>query len=62
MLPSVTDASANPGRGDDALQLARFVRRVSHRYFSSDSRRLLADALKGSVAELRRDDEARMSQ
>lgn len=50
------------GRVDDITQLARFVRRVCVGYFSSDSGRLLADALKGGVAELRKDDEARMSQ
>lgn len=33
-----------------------------NRHFSSESGRLLADVLKCSVADLRKDDEARMSQ
>ena len=65
MSASATDASGNGSseRGDEVSQLARSVRRLPLSCCSpSESGRLFADALKGSVTELRKDDEARMFQ
>ena len=63
MLTSVTEASTivNPRKEDEAWQLTRFAPHESVRYFSSDLGRLLADTLRNSLAELRKDEEARMS-
>ena len=62
MFTSATDPFANGNLGGSVSHLARFVRRAFVGCLSSESGRLLADVLKNSVAELRRDDEGRMSQ
>ena len=59
-----TDASTSddPRKEDETLRLARLVPHAFVDCFSSELCRLLADALKSSVAELRKDEEVRMSQ
>ena len=63
MLTSAADASTvgSPRKEDETWQLTRFAPHESVRYFSSDLGRLLADTLRNSLAELRKDEEARMS-
>jgi len=53
--------SGRPRREDEVPLLARFVQRVSVIIFPSECGRLVAGALKDSVAELRKDEEARIS-
>ena len=64
MLTSAADAttSGHPGREDDIALLARFVRRVLAVILVSEYRRFVADALKDSVTELRKDEQTRMSE
>ena len=47
--------------GEDVALLARFVRCLSLIYPYLNANRLVADALKASVNELRKEDEKRMS-
>ena len=63
MSTSVTDAteSGRSRREDDVTLLARFVLRVSTVLLVSECRRSVADALKDSIAELRKDEGTRVS-
>ena len=63
MSTSVTDAteSGRSRREDDVTLLARFVLRVSTVLLVSECRRSVADALKDSIAELRKDEGTRIS-
>ena len=63
MSTSATDATegGRPRREDDVTLLARFVLRVPTVLLVSECRRSVADALKDSVAELRKDEETRIS-
>jgi hypothetical protein len=54
--------SGNTEKEDETWRLARFVPHVSVGCLSPQLGRLLADTLKSSVAELRRDEEVRTSQ
>jgi hypothetical protein len=55
------NSSGHSKREDDMALLARFVQGCIGRQFASKCDRLVADALKDSVAELRKDEEARVS-
>ena len=64
MSTSATDTTINghPGREDNVALLARFVRRVLDVILASECCRLVADALKDAVTELRKVEETRMSE
>ena len=64
MPTGATDAtiSEDPRREDEATLLARFVRRVLVVILAAERCRLVADALKDSVMELRKVEETKMSQ
>ena len=61
---SASDASAigEAGKGGDVEMLAGFVPRALVSHFSPEFNRLLVGAIRDGVAELRRNDEARISQ
>lgn len=54
--------SGRPGREEDGALLARSVRRTSVFIFVFDRCRLVADALKESVMELRKYEDVRISE
>lgn len=61
-LPFMGDNSGGHSkREDDMTLLARFVQGFIGRKFASKCDRLVADALKEGVAELRKDEEARIT-
>ena len=64
MPTGVTDAtiSGDPRREDEVALLARFVQRALVVILAPDFSRLVANALKDSVMELRKGEEAKMSQ
>lgn len=64
MPTSATDAtiSEHSRREDDVALLARFVRRVLAAILASECPRLVTDALKDTVMELRKDEETRISE
>jgi len=64
MSTSVTDTTidGHPRREDDVALLARFVRCVSDVILASECCRLVADALKDVVMELRKVEETKMSE
>ena len=64
MPTSATDAtiSGHSRREDDVALLARFVRSVLAVILASECPRLVADAPKDTVMELRKDEETRMSE
>ena len=61
--PSVIwNGGSEPAKENETWQLARFVPYVPVGRFSSELGRFIADTLKSSVADLRKDEEARMHQ
>jgi hypothetical protein len=64
LFTSATDASTsgNTRKEDETRQLARFVPHVFVGCFSPELDRILADTLENSLVELRRYEEARISQ
>lgn len=61
--PSVIgDGGSEPAKENETWQLARFAPHVPVGRFSSELGRFIADTLKSSIADLRKDEEARMHQ